>query len=539
MATDQSGSISAGPAEVPEQRRGEQELRESEARKAAMLEAALDAIISIDADGHILEFNPAAERTFGYSREEAMGRELADLLIPPAYRDLHREGLAHYLRTGEGPVLDSRVELSALRADGTEIPVELTVTRVPQKGPPQFLGFLRDISEPKQAREELSRAEARYRNLVEQIPAVMYIDVPDEVGSGTYSTIYISPQHERFFGFTAQEIEDDPGLWPRMLHPEDRKRALEEDARHYETGKPLRHEFRVIAKDGHVMWLRDEAVMREDPDGRYSQGILIDITEQRQAEEELRRSYDLLRANAEERRRMLAYVVSAREEERTRIAGDIHDDPLQKVAAVALRLGILRRSLTDPDQLATIERLEASTDLAIRALRSLLFQLRPRSLDTGGLVSALEEYIQQADVEEPADFRLEADPPEDLSMETSTVAYRTAQEALSNARKHAVAHHVTVHLGKLDDGLLVRIEDDGVGMSTEDETLSRSGHLGVRSMRERVEMAGGWIEIRSRPGEGAVVEFWLPSQPLVEEGAIREPGAASEPDLPASVTGWE
>jgi PAS domain S-box-containing protein len=531
--------VTAGAPEVPGQRPGGQELRASEARKAAILEAALDAIISIDADGNILEFNPAAERTFGFTREEAIGRELAELLIPPAYRELHRAGLAHYLRTGEGPVLDQRVELSALRADGVEIAVELTVTRVPQPGPPEFLGFLRDISEPKQAREELSRAEARYRNLVEQIPAVMYIDIPDEGGSGSYSTIYISPQHERVFGYTAQEIQDDPDLWPRMLHSEDRKRALEEDARHYATGEPLRHEFRVIAKDGHVMWLRDEAVMREDPNGRYSQGILIDITEQRKAEEDLRRSYDLLRENAEERRRMLAYVVSAREEERSRIAGDIHDDPLQKVAAVALRLGTLRRSITDPEQLATIDRLEASTDLAIGALRSLLFQLRPRSLDTGGLVSALEEYIQQAKLEEHVDFSLDADPPADLSAETSTVAYRTAQEALTNVRKHAEAHHVTIHLGERDEGLLVRIEDDGVGMSTGDETLSRPGHLGVRSMRERVEMAGGWIEITSRPGEGAVVEFWLPSQPLAEEGASTNPEAASEPDQPASVPGWE
>jgi signal transduction histidine kinase len=76
-------------------------------------------------------------------------------------------------------------------------------------------------------------------------------------------------------------------------------------------------------------------------------------------------------------------------------------------------------------------------------------------------------------------------------------------------------------------------------MSTGDETLSRPGHLGVRSMRERVEMAGGWIEITSRPGEGAVVEFWLPSQPLAEEGASTNPEAASEPDQPASVPGWE
>ena len=129
---------------------------ESEARKAGILEAVLDCIITIDHRGRIVEFNPAAERTFRYKRAEVMGREMAKLIIPPALRAAHREGLARYLATGTGGAIDRRFETTAMRADGTEFPVELSLVRIPSAGPPMFTGFLRDITVQKRMLEQLS-----------------------------------------------------------------------------------------------------------------------------------------------------------------------------------------------------------------------------------------------------------------------------------------------------------------------------------------------------------------------------------------------
>jgi two-component system cell cycle sensor histidine kinase/response regulator CckA len=127
-----------------------------EALNHAILESALDCIITMDAKGRVLEFNPAAERVFGYTREQAVGRELAELIIPPFLRERHRRGLAHYLATGEGPVLDRRIEITAIRADETEMLVELAITAFRIDNAPVFTAYLRDVTD--RVRTERRRA---------------------------------------------------------------------------------------------------------------------------------------------------------------------------------------------------------------------------------------------------------------------------------------------------------------------------------------------------------------------------------------------
>ena len=134
----------------------------SDAVTAAILQSSLDCIISMDATGRVLEFNPAAERTFGYRRADVIGRDLASLIIPPELREAHHRGLAHLLATGEGPVLNNRVELPALRADGSRFPVELTVTRLPVAGLPVFTAYVRDITDRRRA----AQAQAEHTRLM-------------------------------------------------------------------------------------------------------------------------------------------------------------------------------------------------------------------------------------------------------------------------------------------------------------------------------------------------------------------------------------
>lgn len=141
----------------------EEAVKRSEARKSAILEAALDCVVTMNHKGEVIEFNPAAELTFGYRREEVIGWEMASLIIPPAFADAHRAGLANYLATGEGPVLGKRMELCAQRADGAEFPVEITITRVQVSGPPMFTAYIRDISDRKRSEADVSLLLQRER----------------------------------------------------------------------------------------------------------------------------------------------------------------------------------------------------------------------------------------------------------------------------------------------------------------------------------------------------------------------------------------
>ena len=150
-----SNSIASGI----ERKRSESALRASEALKAAMLQTSLDCIITVDEESRIVEFNPAAELTFGYTRQQALGQKMPELIIPEAMRPMHYAGLDRYLATGESHVLGTRLELPAMRASGEEIPVELAIRRIPSQGPAMFTATLRDISGRKQAEQELLQAK--------------------------------------------------------------------------------------------------------------------------------------------------------------------------------------------------------------------------------------------------------------------------------------------------------------------------------------------------------------------------------------------
>jgi PAS domain S-box-containing protein len=147
--------------EFVERGRAEQVAHEREARLAGILDSALDCIITIDDGGRVLEFNAAAERTFGYRADDVVGLEMVDLIVPPALQEEHRRGFTRYLETGEARLLDQRIEIVGMRADGSEFPVELTITRIPLPGRPTFTGFVRDITERREAERELRASRQR------------------------------------------------------------------------------------------------------------------------------------------------------------------------------------------------------------------------------------------------------------------------------------------------------------------------------------------------------------------------------------------
>jgi PAS domain S-box-containing protein len=258
----------------------ETELKRSEVRKAAIVDSALDCIVMIDHEGCITEFNPAAEHTFGYSRDEVLGKHLADVIIPPSLREKHRQGFARYLATGEAQILGKRIEMTAVRADGSEFPVELAITRIPLEGPPSFTGYLRDITERKRARQELLRSEAFLAEAqhLSRIGSFSWRVPTDEI---TWSE-----QLYRIFQIDQDALVTFELIGTR-IHPEDLSVFQEHIERSRRDRSDVQLEFRLQMPDGAVKYVHVAAHIRGDHGQLEYIGAVQDVTERRASEEAL------------------------------------------------------------------------------------------------------------------------------------------------------------------------------------------------------------------------------------------------------------
>ena len=285
--------------DITERKRADEQLREAEERYRTLVEQLPVAIYTdaVDDVSTALYISPQYEQLTGYTPEQRlMDPELWVRMLHPDDRE---QVLAESKRTNEtGDPFD--VEYRVVRADGKIAWLHDHAIVVDGSGGRQMWhGVLQDITAEKDAAEQLREAEERYRQLVEEIPAVTYLDERDEDDPDLWPTVYISPQVATVLGYTQDEWLADPHIWERMIHPDDRQRVAEAEDRHYDDGEPLDNELRVFAKDGTIRWLHDQATIVLDAEGvpRFSHGFLLDIGERKAAEQamhEAERRYRLL-----------------------------------------------------------------------------------------------------------------------------------------------------------------------------------------------------------------------------------------------------
>lgn len=261
----------------------------------------------------------------------------------------------------------------------------------------------------------------------------------------------------------------------------------------------------------------------EEEGVRVTQGVMLDVTRQKAAQQELEESLALLRRTDEHRRKLAALLADSQEAERRRLAGSIHDDPIQKMTAAGLRLQALRNRVPDEHREA-LDRIAGMVSGAVDRLRWMLFELHPPSLEREGLAAALEEYLRESAESGGFSYSLEDRMGREPPPATRAVAYRIAQEAVTNVGKHARATRVEVGLETRNGGLSVTVRDDGRGFTPSEVEEPRPGHLGLQSMRERAELAGGSLRVESAPGSGTRIELWLPEQ--IAGGGASPPGGS-------------
>ncbi|MCE6995573.1 histidine kinase, partial [Saccharothrix sp. S26] len=259
-----------------------------------------------------------------------------------------------------------------------------------------------------------------------------------------------------------------------------------------------------LRKDGTRFWANVVITALFDQSGqlRGFAKVTRDMTERRRVEQTLT-----------EQRRLVGHLVEAQELERRRIAWDVHDDSIQSMVAVGMRLQLLANRLPDPEA-AVVRQLDEAVRSSIGRLRNLVFRLRPPELDRHSLVQALDHYLTDVAGSWGITYRLRHDLDQEPPSAAAITIFRICQEALTNVRKHARASAVEVSLTSVDDGTLVEISDDGVGVGEGAGTPSEGptfDHFGMVEMRERAETAGGWWSVGEGPRGGAAVRFWIPT----------------------------
>jgi two-component system sensor kinase len=350
-------------------------LTDTEARYAAILESAMDAVIVMDEQQHVVLFNLAAEKMFGCARGEAIGRPL-DRFLPLRFRPTHH---GHVKAFGSAGVTTRRMGhntvLAALRADGTEFPIEASISKSGETGTHIYTGILRDISSRKAAEDALRQSQAELRELSAQ-------------------------------------------------------------------------------------------------------------------------------------------VLQAREDEKTRIARELHDELGQQLTALKMDLAWARERLAAGNNEVAVKlaRMNATLDSTVAATRRISADLRPLMLDDLGLAEAAEWLCEDFSTRSGIDCELELPDPEAVSALgalTATALYRILQESLTNVARHAQAHHVHVELARRGDEVVLRVEDDGRGITAEDRRKARS--FGLKGLSERAHYLGGTAEIASAPSGGTRVSVRIPA----------------------------
>ena len=503
------------------------DLAASEARHRATLDAALDCVISMSRSGLITYFNAAAERTFGRSAEDVIGLEMADVIVPPSLRNGHREGLARHLATGESRVLDRRIELQGMRADGSEFPVELTVTRVELGDEPGFTAYLRDITERKQAEEDLVAAQRRLKLIAAEQAALRRVAtlvargaVPQDVFDAVCGETgrLIEATHVSLAHFTPTGTNRTVASWSlRGNHVPPGVELPLEDETINETGRRIKTPARVDSYDdvsGGLAALIAAPVMIDGQvwgalvAGSDKHAPLPEGTESRLANfaELIATAVSNATAHAE----LIAAsrrVVEAGDAARRQVTRNLHDGAQQQLVNAVINLQLAQQKWAHSPKRAK-ELLDLGAEeaaLGIEALRELAAGIHPAILTDRGLAAAVDALAKTMPV--PTEVEI-ADVSLGESVEASV--YFFCSEGLTNVAKHARAKSARVEIQVQEGCLIVEIADDGVGGAA-----PRSGESGLTSLSDRVAALKGHLELRSPASGGTTLRASIPLVPEV------------------------
>ncbi|MDQ2773430.1 MAG: PAS domain S-box protein [Acidobacteriota bacterium] len=489
--------------DVTESKRVEAALRESEERFRFIFERSPAGMLIRNLPGFIVQANQAFCDFIGRSENE-----LKKLTIPELVPVEDRQGVLDRMAVG-GTIDDVR---RYVRADGEILWGRTTAFLLQLEGSPAYwIAVIQDVTAQKRAEEVLRLSEKRFRIVANDTPAYLWLTSSDTHNS------FINKQLAAFLGTEDTSLGEN---WIDCVHPDDRPGMFEAFQNAFPQGLPISVECRVRRYDGEYRWVIDQALPRRSPDGEFlgHAGSLTDITEAKVAQEGLRAAHDALANELTERRRAERQVlaltdrlISAQEEERSRIARELHDNLSQQIAAVSIMLSSLKGQIPERNSALReqADRAHHRLSQVAEGIRNISHDLHPAILEHAGLTAALRAHCSEFTALTGMEIQFQADEAfTNLRGDVSICIYRVAQEALQNVMKHAGTKAAHVSLVRRERSICLTITDRGAGFDPT-ETSALSG-LGLVSMRERVKLVHGNLELTSKPLEGTTLRACIP-----------------------------
>jgi PAS domain S-box-containing protein len=475
--------------DITEQRRAKEELKKSEERFSKAFRQSPMALMLVNAEtDRYLDVNETFERMWGYSRSDVIGKSALEIGLWVNLAE--RAALNEKLRS-EGSLRAAECEWR--RKDGRSVIALASVELIEIDGGPCFLGVVADITDRKRAERALLESERRFRLVANTAPVMIWTSGLDKLCDYFNQT---------WLEFTGRPLAAELGVgWLEGVHPDDERSCLDAYSNAFDAHEPFQVQFRLRRHDGQYRWILDAGVPRFNGDESFAGyiGSCIDITDRKLAGEVL---------SAVGRK-----LIEAQEEERRRIARELHDDINQRMALLANGLQEVGQAMSpngDLSQQKALRKLWQLTNEIATDIEHVSHQLHPSKLHYLGLASAVRDLCHESSRQLKIEIEcVVRDLPDDLEESISLSLFRTVQESLRNVGKHSHAHHVKVELARRSGRIELSVSDDGVGFETEDAENQRG--LGLVSMRERLRSVGGEFSISSNPYQGTRVEGIVPA----------------------------
>ncbi len=464
-------------------------LRETMEQMARTENLSLVMATHLDLDGRWLRVPPTFCEFVGYSEKELLAGNLKDITHPQDFEEdwNQRQRLIHE------KIQSYETEKRFVHKDGRTLWAycNCSIVSDTRGRPVHLLNYIRDISERHRAEEALRESEQRFRTMSDTAPVLIWMSGVDKL------CIFFN---RAWLDFAGRPIEEELGNgWADRVHPSDQERCLRAYHRAFDARKGFSTEYRLRRLDGEYRMVLTTGVPRFTPDGSFAGyvGSAMDITEIKLAERKLRS--------------LMGQLINLQDEERRRIAAELHDSLGQSLVIMKHRAMLCLRELNSGDRISEqLEEISSTATSAIDELHEIAHNLRPYELDRLGLVKAVETMVAKLGSSLAIQLSADLDQIDGLlSPAAETSVYRIVQEGLNNVVKHAEAREAVVGIKKFEDRLVISVTDNGKGITSHEEETANNGGFGLAGIAERARMLGGSCVVESQPEKGTTLTVKL------------------------------